>query len=345
MIKINIKDNLHNALTLKEITYLPCITFSTVILRKIIDQMKIEFPRGLYEAKEIANIASIGYEHVGFEALTLPFDLNFEAEALGCDLKIKNDISSEIIRTPFDNLEDVEIPSDFINNARFPIIEKATNILHEKYDDKNVPIIASITGPYSLLSLIFSTKSNKILKHLNDNIVGIEDSLYTITTAILEEINFFNDLNVDVLTINEPYATPNILEPKLFKHIVQPSLEELSNNSNCPSILHICGDTNPILKNMLTSNFEGISISEEIDISTAKQLQAELNTPTRICGNISTDDTLFRKKEDEIYNETIKVLSNGVDILSPSCMISPNTPIKNLKTMIKARNDFCNLKY
>lgn len=343
MIKINAKENLFNTLTLKEIEYIPCTTFSTVLITKILKNMNITIPSGHYNAEEIAKIASIGHEQVGLESIVLPFDLNFEAEAMGCDLKIKEDISSEIIDTPFDELEDIDISTDFINNARFPVIGKATNILHDEYDDKNIPIIASITGPFTVLCQILSSGTEGVLKHLNDNIVGVEDSLYSITTAIIEEIKFFNELNVDAISINEPAATPKILEYTKFKQILQPFLEELSINNNRPSVLHICGDTNPILKDMLTCSFEGVSISDEVDISKSKQLQAELNTPTRICGNISTDNILFRKNEKEIYDETMKTLSSGVDILSPGCMISPNTPIKNIKAMIKARNDFCNL--
>ncbi len=39
----------------------------------------------------------------------------------------------------------------------------------------------------------------------------------------------------------------------------------------------------------------------------------------------------------------MKILASGVDILCPGCMISPNTPIKNIKSMKKSRDDFCNL--
>ena len=97
------------------------------------------------------------------------------------------------------------------------------------------------------------------------------------------------------------------------------------------------------MKNMMTSGFEAISIDSGVDINKAKQLQAELNTPTRICGNISTECTLFRKRPKEIFKEAYEILSNGIDIFSPSCMISPNTPKKNIKAMIEARNKFCDL--
>ena len=261
---------------------------------------------------------------------------------MGCNIELKHNISSEITKSPFNNLEEIEIPDDFTNNARFPIIKQASNILHEKYDDK-IPFIATIMGPFTLLCQILSTGPEELIKQLNKDIVGIEDSLYTLTTAIFEEIDFYKELNIDIISIFEPYSSPSLLKPKFFQQNLQPFLEEISNKIYCPSLLHICGDTTPILKNMLTSGFEGVIISDNVDISNAKQLQAELNTKTRICGNVSTAKTLFMKNEKEVYDETMKILSNGIDILSPGCMISPNTPLNNLKKIIKARNDFCNL--
>ena len=39
MIKINIKDNFYNALTLNEIEWIPCVSFSAVSLTKEIKKM------------------------------------------------------------------------------------------------------------------------------------------------------------------------------------------------------------------------------------------------------------------------------------------------------------------
>ncbi|WP_323737210.1 uroporphyrinogen decarboxylase family protein [Methanosphaera sp. ISO3-F5] len=342
MIKINTKNNLYNSLTLNEIEWIPCTTFSAVNLTEITKKNNITFPQLHNDPEQIAKIASISHEYCGFESIALPFDLCFEAEALGCTVKLKETNTKEIIDTPFTQMEYIEIPEDFTNNARFPTLEKATKILTDNYNEE-IPIIGSIVGPFTLLGQIYYEGLEGVIKQLNTNIVDVEDALYSITTGLMEEIKFYDEIGIDIIAIYEPNATQSILEPHLFKKILKPFLEELANYSKTPTVLHICGDITSTLKEVLTCGFEGISIAEKVDITYAKQIQAELNTKTRICGNISTNETLFRKTPKEIYNETLNILGKGIDILSPGCMISPNTQLKNIQAMIKARNDFCDL--
>ena len=343
VIKINIRKNLHNALTLKEINWIPCTAFCATPLSKEIEKMNISFPSGYNNPTEMAKIAEISYKKVGLEGITLPSNLCFEAEAMGCSVEIKSENDAKITNSPFEEIIDVEMPEGFIDHERFQVIEKTIEILHEKYDSKEIPIIGSMIGPFTLLSQILTSNVESLLKYIGSNIVDVEDALYYINTGLLEEIDFYNELGVDVMVIYEPNATPSLLEPDMFKQILKPFFEELSNNTKIPSVLHICGDTTSTLENMMSCGFDAINIDSEVNITEAKQLQAELNSPTRICGNVSTEETLFRKRPKEIKQESYEILSKGVDILSPSCMISPNTPIKNIKAMIEARNEFCEL--
>ncbi len=345
MIKINIKENLINALTINEIEWIPCTAFSAVPITKIIEKLNISFESGQKNSKDMATIASLGYEYAGLEGIPLPFDLCFEAEAMGCEVELKNKNGpSRVIETPFNELSDVEMNDDFIHSGRFPIMEEAIHILHDEYDDKNIPIIGSITGPLTLLGQIFPTGTEGIIKHTNDRYIEVEEALEQLTNCLIEEIQLYEELEVDVIAIYEPNSTPSLLDPSIFKQLLMPFLEDLSRTMDIPGVLHVCGDTTTNLENMFSCGFEGISISEDININEAKQLQAELNTPTRLCGNISTNQTLFSKSPKEVMKESLNALSQGIDILSPSCMIAPNTPLKNVKAMVHARNEFCDLE-
>ncbi|UTB34111.1 MAG: hypothetical protein NKF70_01295 [Methanobacterium sp. ERen5] len=41
-----------------------------------------------------------------------------------------------------------------------------------------------------------------------------------------------------------------------------------------------------------------------------------------------------------MQNEVKMVLDAGIDILAPSCGLAPRSPLKNIETMIDARNKF-----
>ncbi len=51
----------------------------------------------------------------------------------------------------------------------------------------------------------------------------------------------------------------------------------------------------------------------------------------------------YQKKDKKMCLRRHESLCNGIDIISPNCMILPNTPIKNIKAMIEARNKFCDM--
>lgn len=71
-----------------------------------------------------------------------------------------------------------------------------------------------------------------------------------------------------------------------------------------------------------------------------KSMPRGSSSTSKIMGNISTTQTLFRGTEEEIQNEVKMVLDAGIDILAPSCGLAPRSPLKNIETMIDARNKF-----
>lgn len=338
---MNIRDNFYNALTVNDIEWIPCLAFSVFTLNELMDKQKLSLHKGHKNPEMMAKVSSLGYEAMGFEGMVLPFDLGFEAEAMGCDVELKgNDNGFDIIKSPYEHLIDIEAPDDFTNNARFPVLDEAIDILHQKYDDKDVPILGAITGPFTLLGQLVGVEHT--IKHFNNNTVELENALDEITNALIEEIQFYNERDVDAIVMYEPTATSELIEPDLFRKYILPFLEDLADEMEVPGILHICGDTNSNLSNMLRCNFQALSLSYEVDILHAKQLQARINSSTRICGNISNENMLFAKKPKEIYDESLVALESGVDLLAPSCMISPTTGIENIQAMMKARDDFCN---
>ncbi|MCE7698330.1 MAG: MtaA/CmuA family methyltransferase, partial [Methanobacterium paludis] len=63
-------------------------------------------------------------------------------------------------------------------------------------------------------------------------------------------------------------------------------------------------------------------------------------TSSKIVGNISTTQTLFRSSPEQVKAEVKQALEDGIDILAPSCGLAPRSPITNIKAMVEARNEF-----
>ena len=330
---MDIKENLINTLKGKEHEKTPVTAFPSVLTTELLFKAKTTFDEANHNPQKMAEVAGSLYDYTGMEGITIPLDLWFEAEPFGHFMKRQEETLTPIIEeAPFNSPEDIEFPSDFICQGQFPVIEKAAEILHEKYDDQNVPLIGEVTGAFTLLTDLVDL--GKIIKMLNSDYFEIDDALEEINTKLVEEIKFYQDIGVDCIVVNDPSSTSNIVKPNLFEDLVQPYLIELSDTLKVPGVLHICGDTNSNLENMLSCGYEGLSISQEVDISYLRELKENIGNDTVICGNIAIGETLLMKTPDEIKEESKKCLDKKVDILGPSCNIAYETPLNNIKAMI-----------
>jgi [methyl-Co(III) methanol-specific corrinoid protein]:coenzyme M methyltransferase len=100
----------------------------------------------------------------------------------------------------------------------------------------------------------------------------------------------------------------------------------------------MCGDIDAILEPLSECGFEGISVEEKIiDLQTAKEI---LKDKSKLIGNVSTSGTMLMRSYDDVKNEAKNCLEEGVDVLAPGCGIAPNTPLKNIKALVDARNEY-----
>ena len=336
---MDIKENLINVLNGRDYEKTPVTAFPSVLTIELLSKANTTFEEANHNAEKMAEVAGMLYDYAGLEGITLPLDLWFEAESFGHIVEREEGTLMPVVsEAPFDSPEDIEIPSDYLNIGQFPYIEKAAKILHEKYDDKNVPIIGEVTGAFTLLTDLVDL--GKVIKMLNSDYIEIDDALEEINKQLVEEIKFYQEIGVDCIVVNDPSSTAGIVKPNLFADLVQPYLIELKDAMDVPGVLHICGDTNSNLENMFSCGYEGLSISQEVDITYARQVKEETGSDSVVCGNIAIGETLLLKGVDEIKEISKECLEKNVDILGPSCNIAYETPLKNIKAMVDARNEY-----
>ncbi len=59
-----------------------------------------------------------------------------------------------------------------------------------------------------------------------------------------------------------------------------------------------------------------------------------------LVGNIPTYDTLLFGTPERVREESLNALEDGVDILAPACGVPVQTPTENLKSMVRAVEEF-----
>lgn len=353
---MNLKKNMLNALSGEEVKIAPAASVTQVAVVEAMNKINVFWPEAHSDAQKMADLGSSLYELIGLECARIPFCLTVEAEAMGCKVDLGGkDKTPQVSQTPFRNGNDIDVPSDFLSNGRIPTVLEAVEKLKEKYAD-TIPIIVGMTGPFTLTGHLLGVEN--LIRYMKIKPNEIETAIENSLDACMDYAEAIEEVNPDVICVAEPTAAPELIDPLQFKSIVKPRLEDLASFIKTKKVLHICGSTQPIVRDMASIGFDGISVEEKVDVAQAKQdiekgwktmrvggktMNMGGASSSKIIGNISTTQTLLSSSPEEVKAEVKKALEAGVDIVAPSCGLAPQSPLKNIKAMIEGRNEFYNI--
>lgn len=328
-----------------------------ILDRKLVDRISIAQPMqsgtvelmhssGAYwpdahsDPELMAALAYEAYRIVGFESVRVPFDLNVEAEAMGCELDYGKgpnkglDIQPSVEKSAMDAIDDIrglKIP-DPCKDGRMPVVLKAVEILKKRVPD-TVPVIVGIVGPFMMAGQVRGVEAFMVeLIRKPDSVVRILDIAYRVSLSYAHALA---KAGADCISINDPTASPDMISPRHYDEFAKKYAQSLARNIPVRSILHICGKTNPILTKM-AEVASGLSLSAQVDMAEARE---KVGLGTALCGNISNEVLLYG--DSSRIEESVKVcIEKGTDLLCTECGIPPYTTTDNLKTMVEAGKKF-----
>lgn len=250
-------ENLKAALNGEEVEKVPAISATAAAVEEAFPAAGVTWPDAHKDAEQMAKLGVSLHEQVGLECARIPFDLTAEAEAFGCEVDLGDMENTPTLRSnaPIDDPDDLEVPDDFVNNGRLPVILKSIEILKNEYPD--VPVVVGMAGPFTLTGHLLGVED--LVKMLKTDSFVVEDAVDVALEAQIELVDAFNESGVDVICVADPTSSPELLDPNDFSEFAQPALEDLSAEMEMDSILHICGNSRPILEDMLDCGFNGIS--------------------------------------------------------------------------------------
>jgi len=296
---------------------------------EMMERANVFWPEAHYNAEIMAELSYAAYRLADIESVRVPFCLTVEAENLGCKISNGGQKSQpsvlESTLTTIENYMSLKLP-DPTKDGRMPIVAKSLKILKGKVGD-TVPLIAGVVSPFTLAGHIRGI--NNLLLDFFDNPEDVVNLLNFCCEVCISYSQYLGDSGADCISLIEPSATCEVIGPKYFQEFASPYIKKIVKNLEVPTILHICGDTVPILSFMRDTGVNGISIDHVVDISEAKDKIRK----TALIGNINPVDPLLFGQIDEILKQSSICVEKGIDILAPGCGLSPATPIVNIKAM------------
>lgn len=324
---MNQRIRLLNALQLKPVDRPPAAVPTQNAIVDIMNLSGYKWPAALKNAGDMAGLAWACHEIGGIESVRVPFDITIEAEAMGCDTRFSEDIDTPPTTTPKskDEYSQIKIP-DPLKDGRMPEVLEAITLLRGKTGNE-VPLIAAFGTPFELLSTTLSFE--EITYSIYDDPDFLDEQMGKMTEIAKTYAREIEKRDPDVLMLVD--GTSQNLGPRHFEIFSLPFTRLLVGSLTKPTILHICGNSTPLLEQMVTAGVNAISIDKPVNISTALQVT---KGKTALVGNISPQTLCFGSRE-EIMAETEESLKLGMNVIAPGCGILPQTPLKNLKIYIE----------
>jgi [methyl-Co(III) methanol-specific corrinoid protein]:coenzyme M methyltransferase len=288
--------------------------------------------------EKMAKLASSLHTVAKLEVIRIPFDVTVVGEALGCQIDIGTKARTpSIITHPFEkDPAEFDVPVDLLEKGRIHVVMEAISLLK---NDKglSVPIVAGIEGPADLSSYLceikpflkLTVKKPEIARKIVEKCV---DACITCANAYFLS-------GADAVVLADATSSPEMIGPAAFREIIKPELVRFNENIQGHSILHICGEIDSIVPDILECGFSAISVEENV-----KDLEYVVNSAhsnnIAVIGNISTAHTLYIKTPNDVRKEAFECLDTDIDILAPGCGLAPETPLRNLIAMVEARNEY-----
>jgi MtaA/CmuA family methyltransferase len=296
-------------------------------------ESNIQFSEVHNDPKLMAATSSSSYRLFGLECAVVPYDIAVEAEVLGCTMNtyphregiLYPTIKEKIIKGP----EDIKIPSNVAEKGRIPVITEAIRILKKEIGG-DVAIGTYVLGPFLLAGQVMDLEA--LLKRAFKNADAVNNVLSLFTELIIEVANVFRAAGADYITIREMGASADVLSPRMFRSLVKPHLDKIMSEINMPKVLHICGNANPIIQDMADTKPDAISIEKKTDAAKARQL---LGKEALIFGNLDTYQILCLGKPEDVEQEVLRSLKDGVSAVWPGCDLWPEIPSENVRVLVE----------
>ncbi len=148
------------------------------------------------------------------------------------------------------------------------------------------------------------------------------------------------EAGADIIGLGDAAASQ--ISPAMYRRFALPYEKKVfSEVHNAGGIgrLHICGDTNKILPDMVASGAKIIDLDWMVDMSAAVN---QFGDQVSFCGNVDPVAVLLQGSPEEVYRATLANLNAGGmrSICAAGCEVPINTPHENLAAQNRALQDY-----
>jgi len=320
----------------EKIDYIPLFSGMGNITVHGLEKYGWKFPEIHTDGRKMASMAASSFQLFGFPCAVVPFDMGVEAEVLGSKVNYyahaADILYPTIIQHPAEKVEDlqIQIPPDLAKAGRIPVVTGALRLLKQEVGNQ-IPIGAWVLGPYTLAGQLVDLsqlakaafKKTEMVRNVLDKLAGV----------LIQIIKIYREAGADYITVREMGAGPDILSPRMFESLVRPPLKRIFDGIESPKILHICGDTNAIVDQMILCGADAISVEKKNNVIESRK---KLGSDVLIFGELDAYGVLSQGKPEDVDKAVKEAVDRGVNAIWPGCDMWPMVPKENMEALVAA---------
>ncbi len=257
------------------------------------------------------------------------FDVQVEAEILGCDLVWAEDTPPSVSHHPLAHQKSVPTHLPENSEGRLPMILNTMRSMTSAVGERTA-LWGLVTGP---LSLAFHLRGHQLFFDLMDDPAYLQ-SLITYTTHVTQHIaGLYLEAGMDVIGIIEPVASQ--ISPADFQTLLLPPLEKIFrhiHDADSYGMLHICGKATQIIEAMCLTGADSLSLDENVNLPEVQRITDRYQVILQ--GNIPVISHLLEGRPEDVQryvDDLITQLPSPQNlILSPGCDLPWDTPVENV---------------
>jgi len=266
------------------------------------------------------------------DGLPVIFDLQVEAEILGCRLRWADEVPPAVLGHPLaegGNIADLPMLDE--TRGRFPVIVQALERL-KKDIGADTALYGLICGPFTLALHLLGSDIFLDMYDDQDRVLAVIDYCAGIC---IKSADIYLDHGADVIAVVDPMTSQ--ISPDHFVQFVTSAMNTVYDHIRARgglSSIFVCGDVTRNLEVMVKTTADCICVDEQIDMARLRELcRAEGKS---FGGNIKLTSVLLLGDEADAKMEALDIMEKSKTkgfILAPGCDLPYAVPVKNIQAV------------
>jgi len=270
------------------------------------------------------------------DGLPIAFDLQLEAEVLGCQLKWAQKTPPSVVTHPMSLMEGdgkslSDLPAFSTDKGRFPIVLEALDRVKAQMGEQ-VALYGLLTGPFTLTLHLMG---NDVFMQMYDDAEGLQQVINHCAQIGKQVAEAYVRHGADVIAVVDPMTSQ--ISPEHFEQFVTPAVNAVfdhvqSLDASCS--MFVCGDATRNLEVMAQTHCNNVAIDEQIPLDKIRDLT--LPRGKSFGGNLKLTTVLLMGDENAAKLNAIECMGQAGDsgfILAPGCDLPYDVKPANLEAV------------